>query len=44
VYAEAELDDQLCPWCIADGRAAAKFDAQFTDVLWAVPDEVSAEV
>jgi hypothetical protein len=44
VYAEAELDDQLCPWCIADGSAAAKFDAQFTDVLWAVPDEVSAEV
>jgi hypothetical protein len=44
VYAEAELNDRLCPWCIADGSAAAKLDAQFTDALWAVPEEVSAEV
>ncbi|HZS47381.1 MAG TPA: CbrC family protein [Blastocatellia bacterium] len=31
VYAVEELDEQICPWCIADGSAAAKFDATFTD-------------
>jgi uncharacterized protein CbrC (UPF0167 family) len=30
-YCEAELDDALCPWCIADGSAHEKFDASFTD-------------
>lgn len=41
VFAVDELDRALCPWCIADGTAAARFDAQFTDVFWAVPDDVS---
>lgn len=40
VYAEEELAAALCPWCIADGTAASRFDAQFTDVSWAVPDDV----
>ena len=31
VYAEEELDDALCPWCIADGSAAARFGAEFVD-------------
>jgi uncharacterized protein CbrC (UPF0167 family) len=33
VYAERNviLDDHLCPWCIADGSAARKFGATFTD-------------
>ena len=31
VYSEDELDDALCPWCIADGSAHAKFDATFVD-------------
>jgi len=31
VYAEEELDQTICPWCIADGSAAEKFDATFTD-------------
>jgi uncharacterized protein CbrC (UPF0167 family) len=31
VYADAELDEALCPWCIADGSAAREFDAEFTD-------------
>jgi uncharacterized protein CbrC (UPF0167 family) len=51
VYAEEELDQQLCPWCIADGSAHEKFGAEFTDVSgigsapWDdVPDEVIAEV
>jgi|SRR5262245_7376294 len=31
VYSEEELDDALCPWCIADGSAHKKFDAIFVD-------------
>jgi uncharacterized protein CbrC (UPF0167 family) len=27
VFAEKEIVDELCPWCIADGSAAARFDA-----------------
>jgi uncharacterized protein CbrC (UPF0167 family) len=30
-YAEDDLDDCLCPWCIADGKAHEKFDAEFVD-------------
>jgi len=44
VYAAEELDEALCPWCIADGTAAAKFDAEFTDTGWGVPDDVPREV
>jgi uncharacterized protein CbrC (UPF0167 family) len=29
--AEEDLDDVLCPWCIADGSAHAEFDATFVD-------------
>jgi len=43
VYAVEELDECLCPWCIADGTAAARFDADFTDVL-DVPEGVGADV
>jgi len=31
VYAEEEFDEALCPWCIADGSAAQRFSAEFTD-------------
>lgn len=32
VYAAVnDLDGALCPWCIADGSAARKFDASFVD-------------
>jgi uncharacterized protein CbrC (UPF0167 family) len=31
VYAEAALDDALCPWCIADGSAHDRFHATFVD-------------
>ena len=31
VYGENDLADSLCPWCIADGSAAAKFSASFAD-------------
>jgi uncharacterized protein CbrC (UPF0167 family) len=30
-FCEEELDEALCPWCIADGSAAQKFDATFSD-------------
>ena len=33
----------ICPWCIADGRAAGEFGASFTDVMPA-PNDVPAEV
>jgi uncharacterized protein len=52
VYAEEDLDDAFCPWCIADGTTQARFDAEFTDVAgiggygaWEkVPDAVREEV
>jgi uncharacterized protein CbrC (UPF0167 family) len=31
VYAAEELEQALCPWCIADGSAAKLFDAVFVD-------------
>jgi hypothetical protein len=37
VYSQGELIDSLCPWCIADGSAAEKYEAEFTDVGWGVP-------
>jgi len=31
VYARETLRDSICPWCIADGSAAEKFEAMFCD-------------
>lgn len=31
VYCVEDLRDRLCPWCIADGSAAERFDAEFAD-------------
>src|SRR5437867_1874998 len=52
VYSKEELLDRICPWCIADGSAHTKFDAEFTDAEGigeyspepAVPREVIEEV
>ena len=44
VYSQEELVDCLCPWCIADGSAARKYDAEFTDVGWGVPADIPAAV
>lgn len=47
VYSAIELEklrDVLCPWCVADGTAAARFEAEFTDVGWGVPDDVPRAV
>ena len=49
-YAVENLRDALCPWCVADGSAAARFDAVFTDLvehdddLDGVPPEVLDEI
>ena len=43
VYAVDELQASLCPWCIADGSAAERFEAMFTDDV-PVPEDVPAEV
>lgn len=47
VYAGEDLDDALCPWCIADGSANEEFDAEFVDVeafADGVPEEVIEEI
>jgi uncharacterized protein CbrC (UPF0167 family) len=44
VYAADDLAEKLCPWCIADGTAAQKFGASFTDVGVGVPGDVPAGV
>src|SRR5580765_1558527 len=52
VYAPEEYDDQICPWCIADGSAHEKLGASFTDEIgiggygnWeTVPGDVVDEV
>jgi uncharacterized protein CbrC (UPF0167 family) len=44
VYSQEELDNCLCPWCIADGSAAQTYEAEFTDVGWGVPADVPDEV
>jgi uncharacterized protein CbrC (UPF0167 family) len=43
VYAGEELEDALCPWCIADGSAHLKFGATFVDPE-AFPPDVPEEV
>lgn len=32
VYAEADLENLICPWCISDGQAHDKFGVEFTDI------------
>lgn len=48
VFAVEELDEELCPWCIADGTAARLFGASFTDAGWdddsGVSDDDATEV
>ncbi|MFC4160676.1 CbrC family protein [Chitinimonas lacunae] len=47
IYALEDLD-HICPWCIADGSAAARFDASFIDdyplLTAGMPAEVVTEV
>lgn len=41
-----EEPDYICPWCIADGLAAAKYDGQFSDDLGVeeVPEDKLEEI
>lgn len=48
VYARGSQSDSICPWCIADGSAAQKFGATFSDghplVQAGVANEVVDEI
>lgn len=45
VYSEKDgLEESLCPWCIADGQANAKFAAEFHDVEAIAPGASGAAV
>jgi uncharacterized protein CbrC (UPF0167 family) len=52
VYSTEDLWDSICPWCIADGAAHKKFNAEFTDAAGigdysgeiAIPKSVIEEV
>lgn len=47
VYSETDLDDSLCPWCIADGSAHREFGASFVDreaFPLEMPEPVVAEI
>jgi len=48
VYGSSELRGKLCPWCIADGSAASKFELYFSDdhplLKSGVPKEIVDEV
>lgn len=43
VYTEEDVENALCPWCIADGSAHKKFDVTFTDIE-GIPDDVPKEL
>jgi uncharacterized protein CbrC (UPF0167 family) len=43
-FSEATDEPRICPWCIADGSAAAELDGDFTDVGDESPPEVPLEV
>lgn len=43
---DVDIDEQICPWCIADGSAAKKFEAGFNDVgmIEGLPSEILDEI
>jgi uncharacterized protein len=43
VYSEADVEEVVCPWCIADGSAHEKLDVTFVDTE-AVSDDVPADI
>lgn len=44
VYAIDDLDEALCPWCIADGSAAAQLGATFADAHPLVQANIAAAI
>ena len=43
-YAAEDLHEAVCPWCIADGTAFARFGATFNDLAGQLPDGTPAAV
>ena len=44
VYAEEELHEEICPWCIENGKAAEKFGALFSDDAPLLEEGISSEI
>jgi uncharacterized protein CbrC (UPF0167 family) len=44
VYSSQDLDNSICPWCIADGSAAAKLGASFVDDFNLFKTRISEEI
>lgn len=47
IYTAEDVGGGICPWCIADGSAAAKFDATFVDdasIVGEAPQKVVEEI
>ena len=44
VYSIDDLDESICPWCIANGKAADKFDATFFDDSSLYDAELSMDI
>ena len=44
VYGDTGDEGAICPWCIADGRAARLLDIELTDVGIDVPDDIPVDV
>jgi uncharacterized protein CbrC (UPF0167 family) len=43
-HCRTNIREQLCPWCIADGSAATKYDAMFCDDHWLVKAGLAEEI
>ncbi len=44
IYTSEDLERSVCPWCIANGSAAEKFDATFSDGYALVENGISEEI
>src|SRR4051794_2681921 len=42
VYAEEDLEESICPWCVANGSAHQQFEAEFNPIVGLAPDTVPA--
>ncbi|HSI13720.1 MAG TPA: CbrC family protein [Chthoniobacter sp.] len=43
-YSEEEIEEAICPWCIADGSASEKFEATFSDDAPLVDEGIDEEI
>ena len=44
IYSAVYDGEPICPECVGDGTAAARFQAEFTDAGWGVPEDVPDSV